>query len=51
MKVPFIISEMPFLTICKKGKEICNPYIGALEIMFYFCRYKEMNQRTKKHWV
>ena len=30
------------------GKDIRNPYIGALGIMFYFCRCKEMNRRTKK---
>ena len=36
------------MTISKKGKDIRNPYIGALGIMFYFCRCKEMNRRTKK---
>lgn len=48
MNVLFILGKRLFLTISKKGKDIRNPYIGALGIMFYFCRCKEMNRRTKK---
>ena len=48
MNVLFILGKRLFLTISKMGKDIRNPYIGALGIMFYFCRCKEMNRQTKK---